>query len=169
MPSANSVLPANDFNAPNDERGAEEEGSKINPDSYPQSSSPDRNLLGDFLSHLVIEPNRMERSYILREGGSLMAERDDIREEIKDKLALAEARTDTKITVLSGKIDLVISKIDSGREENRGTRNNIWLVGFGLAALFIAIAVAFPVFVDMGSRLRDIVREEVKVSIPKTP
>ena len=97
--------------------------------------------------------------------------RDDVREEIKDKIAAAEARTETKIGALSGKLDLVISKIDSAREEGRSTRANIWVVGFGLAALMLAIAVGIPVFIDMGSKLRDLVREEVvhTQEAPKLP
>jgi hypothetical protein len=89
------------------------------------------------------------------------------------KIAAAEARTDTKIARLEGKLDLVVSKIDERfdalrdkldglRDDNRATRANQWVIGFGLAVLIIAVAALFPVFFDLGSKVRDMVGHAVQ-------
>ena len=69
------------------------------------------------------------------------------------KIAAAEARTDTKIARLEGKVDLVVAKIDALagkfnelREDNRATRANQWVIGFGLAVLIIAVAAVPRIF-----------------------
>lgn len=46
-------------------------------------------------------------------GDNLMAERDDIREEIKDKVALAEAHTAERITALNGTVQLILQKLEN--------------------------------------------------------
>jgi len=94
------------------------------------------------------------------------------------KIAAAEARTDTKIARLEGKLDLVVSKlderfdglrdkIDALRDENRATRANQWVIGFGLAVLIIAVAALFPVFFDLGSKVRDMVDHAVQAQAAK--
>lgn len=119
-----------------------------------------------------------------------MAERDDIREEIKDKLAAAEARTDAKIAELSGKIDLVLNKIDgiSGRfgeirtdvgarmgeirsdirDDGRSTRANYWLGIAAIVAIIVALYAAFPAVVDFGMKIGEI-KAGQETSKSKTP
>ena len=88
------------------------------------------------------------------------------------KIAASEARTDTKIARVEGKLDLVVSKIDAIgeklnvlRDDNRATRANQWVIGFGLAVLIIAVAALFPVFFDLGSKVRDMVDHGVQAHV----
>jgi hypothetical protein len=85
------------------------------------------------------------------------------------EIAAAEARTDTKITRMEGKLDLVISKLDGVREDNRATRANQWVVGLGLAVLIVAIATLFPVLLDFGAKIREMVVKEVHEVRPLPP
>jgi hypothetical protein len=85
------------------------------------------------------------------------------------EIAAAEARTDTKITRIEGKLDLVISKLDGVREDNRSTRANQWVIGFGLAVLIVAVAALFPVFFDMGSKVHEIIEKAVQSQVTNTP
>jgi hypothetical protein len=84
------------------------------------------------------------------------------REEIDAKLAASEARTDTKIARLEGKLDLVLSKLDDVRNDNRGIRANQWVIGFGLALLIVAIAALFPAFFGIGAQVKDLVDASVQ-------
>ena len=79
------------------------------------------------------------------------------REEIDAKFAAVEARTDTKIVRIDGKLELILTKMTDlsaqiqaikihGREDARSTRNTIWGAGVGLAILIVAVAALFPVF-----------------------
>jgi hypothetical protein len=96
------------------------------------------------------------------------------------KIAAAEARTDTKLARLEAKLDLIVSKMDERfdalrdkldvlRDDNRSTRANQWVIGFGLAVLIIAVAALFPVFFDLGSKVRDMVDHAVQAHPVKTP
>jgi hypothetical protein len=85
------------------------------------------------------------------------------------EIAAAEARTDTKITRMEGKLDLVISKLDGVREDNRSTRANQWVIGFGLAVLIVAVAALFPVFFDMGSKVHEIIEKAVQSRVTNMP
>ena len=89
--------------------------------------------------------------------GVIMA--DLAREEIDAKIAASEARGDTKIARIEGKLDLVISKLDAGntrttdvltevREQGRATRSNTIVVGLGVLAVMIAIAALRPSVFD---------------------
>ncbi len=84
------------------------------------------------------------------------------REEMKAEIALAEARTDTKIVRMEGKLDLVLSKLDGVRDDNRATRANQWVIGLGLAVLIVAIAGLLPVFFGIGTQVRDLVHTEIQ-------
>jgi hypothetical protein len=90
---------------------------------------------------------------------------DSTREIIDDKVAASEARGETKLVRLEGKLDLIMKTIDDlAREskiDSRATRSNQLVVGFGLAALIVAIAALFPVFFGMGDRIHDIVDRAV--------
>jgi phage-related tail fiber protein len=97
-------------------------------------------------------------------------------EEIKDKVAAAEARTDTKIARVEGKLDLVLSKLaDIGtqiqtsdshrREDYRSTRANIWGIGGALAILIVAIVGLFPIFFGIGAQVKDWIDHSVETHI----
>ena len=96
------------------------------------------------------------------------------------KVAAAEARTDTKLARLEAKLDLIVSKMDERfdalrekldglRDDNRATRANQWVIGFGHAVLIIAVAALFPVFFDLGSKVRDMVDHAVQAHAVKNP
>ena len=113
----------------------------------------------------------------LDDTGQLGAKMSDVsREEIDAKIAASEARTETKITRLEGKLDLVLAKLDSAREDNkqqfasakddsRAIRSNQWMIAFGLAAIIVAVVALFPVFFGIGVQLKDIVAHEVETRI----
>ena len=83
------------------------------------------------------------------------------------EIAAAEARTDTKITRMEGKLDLVISKLDDVREDGRATRANLWVVGLGLAVLIVAMITLFPVVLDLGMKTRESITKEVQEQVHK--
>jgi hypothetical protein len=113
-----------------------------------------------------------------------MAAQDDL---VDAKIAASEARGDTKIARMEGKLDLVISKIDAmnirfddargdarearatAHSDNVATRANIWLAFFGIVAVIVAIYALFPTFFDMGSKMRDSIEKEVTRQIPQPP
>lgn len=106
--------------------------------------------------------------------GRKMAE--PTREEMKAEVALAEARTDTKIARMEGKLDLVLSKLDHSnsrfddiRSDYRTIRANIWVVGLGLLVAIIGVAALFPVFFGMGAQVRDLVHSEIQSQTPASP
>jgi hypothetical protein len=96
------------------------------------------------------------------EGGD-MSNGDDL---TNARIAAAEARTDAKIARTEGKLDLILSKLDDMREDNRGLRTNIYAVGIGLALLIIACAAAAPVLMDFGFKLRETITKEVREQLP---
>jgi hypothetical protein len=69
--------------------------------------------------------------------------------------AAAEARTDTKMARMEGKLDLVLSKLDGVRDDYRNTRATQWVIGLGLAVLIIAVVALLPVFFSVGAQIRD--------------
>lgn len=85
------------------------------------------------------------------------------------KIAAAEARTDVKFAKIEGKLDLIVSRLDTintnatdAKSEARTTRRTIVGTGLSLGALILAIA-AFGVNVfGMGSRVDDIARAEAR-------
>lgn len=85
------------------------------------------------------------------------------------KIKLSEAQTETKIARMEGKLDLVLSKLDDVRDDYRGTRANIWVVGLGLAVLIVGVAALFPSFFGMGAQIRDMVHNEIQIQIPVPP
>jgi hypothetical protein len=91
------------------------------------------------------------------------------REEIDAKIGAAEARGDTKIARIEGKLDLVISKLAEVQESGRATRGTLWAIGLGLAALILAVAFGVPAIYTLGTQTRDIVRDEVKAALPAPP
>ena len=107
-----------------------------------------------------------------------MAQRDVSREEIKDKLAAAEARTEVKITALNGKLDQVLTKIDGInsrfgeiRDDGRATRTNIWVAAGIIVAVIGVLYAAFPGIVDFGVKLGEIkhAQETSRTPPAKTP
>lgn len=83
------------------------------------------------------------------------------REEVKAEIAASEARGDTKIARFEGKLDLVLSKLEDVRQDNRTTRANQWVIALGLAVLIVTIVSLLPIFFDWGSKIRDLVDKEV--------
>jgi hypothetical protein len=92
------------------------------------------------------------------------------REEIDAKIAASEARSETKIARLEGKMDILIEKVGASttaiREDGRATRANIWAVGVGILLLIGALIAAFPAFFDMGGHVADLVEHAVKAAKP---
>lgn len=93
------------------------------------------------------------------------------REEVDAKIGAAEARTDTKITRMEGKLDLLLSEISNVnarigdvRDDSRSTRSNLWAVALGLAALIVGVAFGLPAIYGFGFSLRDVVHKEVQES-----
>jgi hypothetical protein len=98
------------------------------------------------------------------------------RDETDAKIAAAEARGETKIARMEGKIDLLLSnlndvhwKIADVRSEYRVTRVNMWVIGFGLAILVLAVSLGMPSLQGLGAQMRDFVRGEGKASLPSAP
>jgi hypothetical protein len=91
------------------------------------------------------------------------------REEIQAHIAASEARNETKIARLEGKLDLVLSKLDGVNENVKSSNANQWVIGLGLAVLIVAVVALFPVFFGMGSQIRDIVHTEVQSQVPAAP
>jgi hypothetical protein len=94
------------------------------------------------------------------------------REEIDAKLGKVAAETDTKIAKIEGKLDLVLAKLDNSIQTTVETRHsieagqhsmiaNLWVVGIGLAAIVVTMAVAFPSFFGVGTQVKDMVANEV--------
>jgi hypothetical protein len=94
-----------------------------------------------------------------------MAASDDL---VNAKIEAAEARTDTKIARLEGKLDLVLSKLDDQKDDGRHTRNNVILVGVSLALLIIGSVAIAPVIFDLGSKFRETVTKEVQEQVQHT-
>jgi hypothetical protein len=91
---------------------------------------------------------------------------DPTREEIQARIDAAEARGDTKIVRMEGKLDLVLQTIQSSREEARDNRRaiigNLWVI-FGAVVVVIGILVTVaPVVFDMGFRWRETIAKEVQ-------
>lgn len=89
------------------------------------------------------------------------------------KIAASEARNDTKIAQITGKLDLVLSKLDAAQDEtrtafshikddNRAVRANQWVIAVGLAILIVAVVALFPVFFGIGTQVKDMVDHAVE-------
>ncbi len=94
------------------------------------------------------------------------------------EIAAAEARTDTKIAKLEGKLDLVISKLDAINETTSATRKEVkdseravkangWVIFGALLAAIVVIAFGLPAVFDLGTKLRDTIAKEVQVQLHK--
>ena len=95
------------------------------------------------------------------------------REEYDAKLKTVAAETDTKLVRLEGKMDLILSKLDVVREDNRQlrndvredhrhTRNNQIATFIGLALLIIGIVAVAPAIFDLGSKFRETITKEIQ-------
>jgi hypothetical protein len=142
----------------------------INDNDYGANSAP--NTAPPFVA-----PISSGRSSIL---GSAVKMSDPTREEIKAEIAAAEARGDTKIARMEGKLDLVLSKLDHSNEyftqvrtdiadSRRAGIANAWVI-FGALVVVIGILVTVaPVIFDMGFKWRETITKEVQDRIPATP
>jgi len=121
-------------------------------------------------------------STILQQKSTAMA--DITREEVNAKVELSESKSDTKFARLEGKLDLVLSQLSSqianvstqlsdvkgqiqesrlvSRDERRSMRSDTILATVSIAILIVAIAALFPVFFDIGTKVKDFVSDEVK-------
>jgi hypothetical protein len=88
------------------------------------------------------------------------------REEIQAKLETLDARTDTKIVRMEGKLDLVLQTLQSTRDEARDNRRaiiaNAWVIFAALVAIVGILAAVTPIVFDMGSRWRETITKEVQ-------
>jgi hypothetical protein len=102
------------------------------------------------------------------------------REEINAEIAAAEARTDTKIVRLEGKIDLVISKLDAAniinaaiRQEVRDSRRaviaNAWVIFAAMVGIVAIVATVGPMIFDLGMRTREAITKEIQERLPTLP
>lgn len=126
-------------------------------------------------SHPVKQPfrnvqRRASQQSLLRERGPVPDAQ--TREEIDAKIAASEARNETKIARLEGKLDLLLEKANQAamaaeqsekaiKEEGRATRANIVVLGTALALLIIGLVALFPVIFDLGEHIREMVEQAV--------
>jgi uncharacterized protein YlzI (FlbEa/FlbD family) len=91
------------------------------------------------------------------------------KDEVKFQIEASEARTDTKIERVNGKLDLVLEKISEVNDNYKTNRSNM-LVGFfsvaglliALGGIIIAVWAAMPAFMDVGSKVREIAASEAR-------
>jgi hypothetical protein len=86
------------------------------------------------------------------------------------KIAASEARGDTKIARMEGKLDLVLEAVRTSREEARDNRRaviaNGWVI-FGALVVVLGIMVTVaPVVFDMGFKWRETISREVQERMP---
>lgn len=98
-----------------------------------------------------------------RYAGVKMATQDDL---VDAKIAAAEARTETKVARIEGKLDLVLSKLGDVRDGQRSVVANIWVVFAALAAIIIGSIAAAPVIFDLGMKLRETITNEIQQRLP---
>jgi hypothetical protein len=89
------------------------------------------------------------------------------------EIAAAEARTDTKIVRLEGKLDLVLEAVRSSRSEARDNRRaiiaNAWVI-FGAIIVVIGIIVTIaPAILEFGFKWRETVTQEVHEQLSRVP
>ena len=72
----------------------------------------------------------------------------ETREEIQAKIEASDARTDTKIVRMEGKLDLVLQTLQSTRDEARDNRRaiiaNAWVIFAALVAIVGILAAVAP-------------------------
>jgi hypothetical protein len=117
---------------------------------------------------VTVEPSVWEQSPF--QESQVNADGDEMasptREELDAKLETIAAQTDTKVARLEGKMDLVLSKLDGVREDNRHLRNNVIGVGIALALLIIGVVAAAPVIFDLGFEVRETISKEIQERMP---
>jgi hypothetical protein len=102
------------------------------------------------------------------------------REEINAEIAAAEARTDTKIVRLEGKIDLVISKLDAAntinaairqevRDSGRAVIANAWVIFAAMVGIVAIVATVGPMIFDLGIRTREANTKDIQERLPTLP
>ncbi|MCJ2092270.1 hypothetical protein MKK67_07145 [Methylobacterium sp. J-072] len=87
------------------------------------------------------------------------------REEIDAKIAAAEARGDTKLKGLEGKIDLLIQTLGEVRNDNRSLKTNIWTVCAIIVAAIVGvagiIAAVVPFAFQTGIQFKDLTDQAI--------
>jgi hypothetical protein len=93
------------------------------------------------------------------------------REEIDAKIDAAEARTDTKIARLEGKLDLIVEAVRSSRDEAREGRRaiiaNSWVVFGALVVIIGILYTVAPMIFDLGFKWRETISKEVETQFQK--
>lgn len=89
------------------------------------------------------------------------------------EIAAAEARTDTKIARIEGKLDLVLESVRSSRDEARDNRRaviaNAWVI-FGALIVFIGIIITVaPAILEFGFKWRETITNEVHEQVSRVP
>lgn len=97
------------------------------------------------------------------------------REEVQAHIAASEARSETKLARLEGKLDLVLQAVQSeqgeARDRHRALIANNWVI-FGALVVILGIMVTVaPVVFDMGFKWRETITKEVqdRTPPPKSP
>lgn len=95
-------------------------------------------------------------------------------EDVMDaKLEAVEARADTKIARLEGKLDLVLEAVRSSRDEARDNRRaviaNSWVI-FGALVVVLGIMVTVaPAIFDLGFNWRETISREIQTQFQRAP
>jgi hypothetical protein len=98
---------------------------------------------------------------------------DVTRDEIDAKLEASEARADTKLARLEGKLDLVVETVRSSRDEARDNRRaiiaNLWVIFGVLVAIVGILFTVLPTVLDLGFKWRETISKEVETQVQKAP
>jgi hypothetical protein len=130
---------------------------------YRRQSAKAARFTGSNVAHNLNEVAEPEGYAMATEGEVRAAE-----------IAAAEARTDTKIVRIEGKIDLVIESVRASREEARDNRRaviaNGWVIFGALVVIVGILYTAAPVILDFGFKWREAITKEVQEQVrPQVP
>jgi hypothetical protein len=105
---------------------------------------------------------------------------DVTREEIQARIDASEAKNDTKIVRLEGKLDLVLQAVQSSRHDvletakisrqeandnRRWVVGNIWLLFAAVVAVIAILVTVAPVIFDMGVKWRETITSEINMRL----
>lgn len=95
------------------------------------------------------------------------------REEIAAQIAAAEARGDTKIVRIEGKMDLVLLKLDASiagseairrdvKDSERSLKANAWVIFAAIIGVVAIIATVGPLLFDLGTKHDEALTKKVQ-------
>jgi len=91
-------------------------------------------------------------------SGDIMTTSDELTDA---KIAASEARTDTKIVRIEGKLDLLLSESKATREDIKESKRTTWTVGLTIAGIIVSVIIGIitmlPSFFDMGKNFQNAV------------